>query len=219
MPLHLTADDVLASTRAVRKRLDFDRPVPRELILECLELAVQAPTGGNRQGWQWIFVDDPAQKLALAEIYRENYAVYAEATRARLERAVAAGDPAAAQAARVSASSVYLAENYERVPVMMIPVIEGRIDGATGAQSAGFWGSLLPAVWSFMLAARERALGTAWTTIHLNDGGDARAADVLGIPNDRFTQAGLIPIAFTLGTDFKPAARVPLEPLVHWNTW
>jgi nitroreductase len=219
MHLNLSADDVLTSTRAVRKRLDFDRPVPRDLILECLEIALQAPTGGNRQGWQWIFVDDPAQKVALAEIYRENYAVYAKTSNARLEKAIAAGDPGAAQGQRVSASSVYLAENYERVPVMMIPVIEGRVDGATGAQSAGFWGSLLPAVWSFMLAARERSLGTAWTTIHLNDGGDARAAEVLGIPNDRFTQAGLIPIAFTLGTDFKPAERRSLDELVHWNTW
>ncbi|CAN5337370.1 nitroreductase family protein [soil metagenome] len=203
----------------MRKRLDFDKPVPRELLLECLEIAVQAPTGANAQGWQWIFVDDQPTKDALAEIYRDNYAEYAKSTRARIEKLVASGNDAAAQALRVSESSNYLAENYHRAPVMMIPVIRGRIDGASASESAGFWGSLLPAVWSFMLAARERALGTTWTTIHLNGDGGNRAAEVLGIPNDQYTQAGLIPIAYTLGTDFKPAERRPLEPLVHWNTW
>jgi nitroreductase len=163
MKLNLSADDVLATTRAVRKRLDFDRPVEREVIEECLQLALQAPTGSNRQGWQWIFVTDPEKKRALADIYAANFVQY---------RNVAAANPfpecdlRAEQSSGITSSAEYLTENFHRVPVMMIPCIEGQLDRAPTFAAASVWGSILPAVWSFMLAARERGLGTAWTTIH-----------------------------------------------------
>lgn len=216
MKLNLSADEVLSTTRAVRKRLDFDKPVEREVIEECLELAVQAPTGSNSQGWQWLFVTDPDKKQALADIYRENFMGY---------RAMAAsnqyqpGDLRYDQRDRVTESAQYLADNFQRVPVLLIPCIAGRLDNLPSHASGGAWGSLLPAVWSFMLAARERGLGTAWTTLHMPNGGEKKAAELLGIPYEKYSQAGLFPIAYTIGTDFKPAKRLPLDPIVHWEQW
>ncbi len=214
MRLNLSADEVLATTRSVRKRLDFDRPVERETVMECLELALQAPTGSNRQGWQWMFVTDDDKKIALRDIYRDNFALYRQVPRPEY----AADDPRAGRADKVVDSANYLADNFHRAPILLIPCLEGTpADGAAG--SAGYWGSLLPAVWSFMLALRERGLGSAWTTLHLGNGGDAKAAELLGIPHDRYSQAGLFPIAYTQGTDFKPASRLPAAELTHWNTW
>jgi nitroreductase len=120
---------------------------------------------------------------------------------------------------RVTESAVFLTENFHRAPLMLIPCLWGRLDNAPVAAAAAQWGSLLPAVWSFMLAARERGLGSAWTTIHLMNDGEREAAEILGIPYDKFTQAGLFPIAYTLGTDFKPAKRMPLDTVLHWDTW
>jgi nitroreductase len=214
MQLNLSADDVLSTTRAVRKRLDFDTPVSREVIEECLQLAVQAPTGSNSQGWQWLFVTDPAKKQALADIYSKNFQLYRQLG----GPAVAESDPRAEQQVRVLDSAQYLADNFHRVPVMMIPCISAKLDRVPSFAGASMWGSILPAVWSFMLAARERGLGTAWTTIHLMNGGDAEAAELLGIP-EGVTQAGLFPVAYTLGTDFKPATRLPLAPITHWEQW
>ncbi len=216
MNLNLSADEVLSTTRAVRKRLDFDRPVEREVIEECLQLALQAPTGSNSQGWQWIMVTDAAKKQALADIYRENFQEYAKFAQSNTYQE---GDLRAEQRDKVTESAVYLTENFHRVPVMMIPCITGNLDKVPAFMGASAWGSLLPAVWSFMLAARERGLGTAWTTIHLMLDGDKKAADLLGIPYGEVTQAGLFPIAYTIGTDFKPAKRLPLEPILHWNEW
>ena len=215
MHLNLSADEVLSTTRAVRKRLDFDRPVEREVILECLELAVQAPTGSNAQGWHWMFVTDPAKKKALADIYAENFAMYRQLGAAN---PMPSDDPRVDQQARVLSSADYLTEHFHRVPVMMVPCITGALDRLPTFAAASVWGSLLPAVWSFMLAARERGLGTAWTTIHLMNGGEQKAAEILGIP-EGITQAGLFPVAYTIGTDFKPATRLPLDPIMHWDTW
>jgi nitroreductase len=215
MRLNLSADELLSTTRAVRKRLDLDRPVEREVIEECLQLALQAPTGSNSQGWQWIFVTDAAKKEALADIYSTNFEKYAKMARSNDYQP---GDLRYEQRDRVTESAVHLSENFHRVPVLMVPCIAGNLDRVPAFQGASAWGSLLPAVWSFMLAARERGLGTAWTTIHLMDGGEAKAAEILGIP-DGYTQAGLFPVAYTIGTDFKPAKRLPLEPIVHWDQW
>lgn len=213
MHLGLSADEVLTTTRAVRKRLDFDRPVERDVVMECLDIALQAPTGSNRQGWQWMFVTDDDKKLALRDIYLERFAPYRE--RARPE--YADGDVRGERDLAVVDSANHLAENFHRAPVLLIPCLEGK--PADGVASAGYWGSLLPAVWSFMLALRERGLGSAWTTIHLHAGGDELAADLLGIPHDQYTQAGLFPIAYTQGTDFKLAKRLPAEALSHWDEW
>ena len=180
--------------------------------MECLEIALQAPTGSNRQGWHWVFVEDADTRLALKEIYAENFAAYRQVPRPTY----ADDDPRTAAAPRVVDSAQYLADNFEHAPVMLIPCIEGRTDADN---SAAFWGSLLPAVWSFMLALRERGLGSAWTTLHLPNGGERRAADLLGIPYDSVSQGGLFPIAYTKGTDFKLASRVPAAEVTHWDRW
>jgi nitroreductase len=215
MRLNLSADEVLATTRSVRKRLDFERPVEREIVMECLDLALQAPTGSNRQGWQWVFVTDQAKKDALAKIYADNFALYRQMPRPQYD----ADDPRAGRMDKVVDSAQYLADNMQRAPILMIPCLEGKPDNAIGGFSASFWGSLLPAVWSFMLALRERALGSAWTTLHLINGGEEQAADLLGIPHDRYSQAGLFPVAYTQGTDFKPASRLPASEVSHWDEW
>jgi nitroreductase len=213
MTLNLSFDDVLTTTRSVRKRLDFEKPVPREVLLECLELALQAPTGSNAQGWQWVFVDDPEKKKALGDIYRANGTPYLDLPKP--ER----GDIRDEQIDAVVSSAKYLNENFEKAPVLMIPCLEGRPDGAPAAISASYWGSLLPAVWSFMLALRSRGLGSAYTTLHLLGDGEKQAAEILGIPFDKYSQGGLFPIAYTKGTDFRPAKRLPAEQLAHWNSW
>ena len=211
--LGLSADEVLTTTRSVRKRLDFDRPVSRSTVLEALDIALQAPTGSNRQGWQWVFIEDQAKKDELARIYAENFALYRNLPRPNYSD----GDPRAMAADRVVDSAQYLADNFARSPLLMIPCIEGKPE--TSGSSAAFWGSLLPAVWSFMLALRERSMGSAWTTLHLINGGEEQAAELLGIPFDRYSQGGLFPIAYTVGTDFRPASRLPASDLTHWNTW
>ncbi len=215
MKLNLTADEVLTTTRSVRKRLDFDRPVERAIVEECLELALQAPTGSNSQGWHWIFVEDAAKKKALADTYRKNWEVYASMP----GREYAAGDTRGERMDKVRDSAGYLAENFERAPILMIPAIEGRLDNLPSFMTASAWGSLLPAVWSFMLALRERAMGSAWTTIHLIGDGEKEAAEILGIPYDKISQGGLFPIAYTIGTDFKLAKREPISKVMHWDKW
>ena len=158
---------------------------------------------------------DPAKKKALADIYAANFTVYRKFAAATTYEE---GDLRGGQQERVTDSAQYLADNFHRVPVLMIPCITGDLDGVPSFAGASAWGSILPAVWSFMLAARERGLGTAWTTIHLMNGGDKQAAELLSIPAG-ITQAGLFPIAYTNGTDFKPAKRMPLEPILHWEQW
>ena len=214
MTLNLSADEVLTTTRSVRKRLDFDRPVGRDVLVECLELALQAPTGSNQQGWQWVFVEDADKKKALADIYRGNFAGY----RQMPPPEYAEGDLRAEQRDRVVDSAMYLAEHMEKAPWLLIPCLEGRIEAAP-ALGASFWGSLLPAVWSYMLALRSRGLGSAWTTLHLLGEGEKQAADLLGIPFDQYSQGGLFPVAYTKGTDFKPAKRLPAEQVLHWDSW
>jgi nitroreductase len=213
MTLNLSVDELLTTTRSVRKRLDFDKPVSRDVVMECLELALQAPTGSNAQGWQWVFVEDPAKKKALADIYRANATPYLDLPKP--ER----GDIRDDQIDAVMNSAKYLNDNFEKAPVLMIPCLEGRPDGAPAAMSASYWGSLLPAVWSFMLALRSRGLGSAYTTLHLLGEGEKQAADLLGIPYDKYSQGGLFPIAYTKGTDFRPAKRLPAEQLSHWDSW
>ncbi len=209
MKLNLTADEVLTTTRSVRKRLDFDRPVGSDVIMECLEIALQAPTGSNSQGWQFLFVTDPAKKQALEDMYGRAFDPYVSVRREWPE-----GDQRGEQHDNIRDSATFLRHNIHRCPVLMIPLIEGQLDKAPTFQAASAWGSILPAVWSFMLALRERGLGSAWTTLHLPAADEA--AELLGIPSN-YTQAGLFPIAYTVGTDFKLAKRLPAETFAHWN--
>jgi len=211
----MDAHTVLTTTRSVRKRLDFERPVPRELLLECVEVAVQAPTGGNRQGWQFVIVTDLDKRRAIGELYKKSFEIYAGSGRPHYER----DDPRREQFPRVAISAQYLADRMHEVPAMLIPCIEGRVDrpGVSNLEIAGAFGSILPAAWSFMLAARARGLATAWTTLHLRY--EREAAELLGIPYDHYTQAALITVGFHTGGEFKPAERVPLDKLVHWDQW
>ena len=212
--LPLTPDELLSTTRAVRKRLDFDRPVPRELVQECIELAFQAPTGSNRQAWHFLVIDDPDKKKAIADLYGKNFDPYVNAPGAVYD----ATDTRAQRSDAVKSSAMFLRENFHRAPYLVIPCMEGRPPANTPVfVQASYWGSLLPAFWSFMLAARARGLGTAWTTLHLPD--EREAADILGIPFDTVVQGGLTPLAYTVGTDFKPGPRLDDAQLTHWNTW
>lgn len=213
MDLALDPIELLTTTRSVRKRLDLSRPVEREVVLACLDIALQAPTGSNSQGWQWVFVTDPDKKQAIADIYGRHFDPYVAAKGATY----AEGDTRAARQDAVRDSATYLRQHLHEVPVMMIPCHAGRVDGAQTPQQAGFWGSLLPAAWSMMLALRAKGLGSAWTTLHLRS--EQEVAELLGIPFDRYTQGGLFPIAYTIGTDFKPAPRMPAADLAHWDAW
>lgn len=217
MKLGLSVDEVLATTRAVRKRLDFDRPVEPEVIKECLESAVQSPTGSNMQSWQWMVVTDADKRQAIGDLYRQGWAQYVT-MQGSVGTVDTGGDPArAAQQDRVLNSAEYLAENFHRVPVMMIPILPGRMDGLPAMAATSMLGSILPGAWSFMLAARERGLGTAWTTIHLMF--EQQAAEVLGIDYENYTQCALITCGYSQGTDFKPAKRPPIETVLHWDSW
>lgn len=214
MRLDLTPDQLLSTTRSVRKRLDLERPVDHDVVLECLDLALQAPTGSNRQGWHWMFITEPEKKKALADLYRSNFIAYRDSgARPTYEP----DDTRTQRQEAVTDSANHLADHFHEVPIMMIPLIEGRLDNLPAFAAASTWGSLLPAVWSFMLALRSRGLGSAWTTLHLPS--EREAAEILDIPFDRYTQGGLFPIAHTIGTDFRPAARIPTDQIVHWNSW
>jgi nitroreductase len=205
-----TVDTLLTTTRAVRKRLDLDRPVPREVVMDCLRLALQAPTGGNTQRWRWLVVDDPELRTGLADLYRKACEPYMAAQTKALEATGRMDDMR-----RIIDSTLYLADHLAEVPVHVIPCALDRPPTDPG-MAAGFFGSIIPAGWSFQLALRSRGLGSVWTTLHLQY--EKEAAALLGIP-DTVTQVALLPVAYTKGTDFKPANRRPAEELTYFNGW
>jgi nitroreductase len=202
-----SVDELLTTTRSVRKRLDLTRPVGRDVVLDCLRLAMQAPTASNAQDWRWLVITDPDKRAAIAEIYRsigDEYLAHAAATES---------DP---QTRRVYRSALNLTETLAEVPVHVIPCLQRRFDGNDLLVAASAWASIIPAGWSFLLALRSRGLGSVWTTMHLAK--EQEVAELLGIP-DTVTQAALFPVAYTIGTDFRPAARPPAETITYWNTW
>jgi nitroreductase len=202
-----TVDELLTTTRAVRKRLDLDRPVGREVILECIRLAMQAPTASNAQDWRWLVIADADKRAAIADIYRSIGSEY-------LAHAVKeASDP---QTRRVYAGALALTETLARVPVHVIPCLDNRIDNSNLLTAASAWASIIPAGWSFLLALRSRGLGSVWTTMHLAK--EQEVAKLLDIPESA-TQAALFPVAYTIGTDFRPAARPPAETITFWDSW
>lgn len=215
----LSPDELLSTTRAVRRRLDFNRPLDLALVYECLQMAIQAPSGGNSQNWHFVLVTKPEMKEKIGEIYRKGWAIYSSSFRDQIPPE---DKPRSEQNSfeRISGSADYLARNIHRAPVLLIPCFSGRVDRATETPvllQASAYGSLLPAVWSFMLAARARGLGTCFTTLHLMH--EEEAARVLSIPFDCVTQVALIPVAHTLGDAFRPAARNPLDNVVHIDGW
>ena len=210
-----TVDKLLTTTRSVRKRLDLTRSVEPEILEECLDLAIQAPTGGNSQGWHFLVITDAAKKAKIGELYKQSFYIYARSS------AEQSGQPAQDEATqkqmgRVVKSAVHLANHMHEVPVMVIPCIEHRVENMGLMAQAGLYGSILPAAWSFMLALRARGLGTAWTTLHLRY--ETEIAELLGIPAN-ITQAALLPVAYFTGDDFQPAKRVPATQVTSWNSW
>ncbi len=208
-----TIDELLTTTRSVRKRLDLTRPVPREVIERCLEIAVQAPTGSNAQGWQFVVVTDAEKRRQIGALYEKSFRDYEKRMAAQK---LADDDPRAEQMPRVYSSASYLAAHMHEVPVLVIPCVEGRVETGPVVFQASLYGSILPAAWSFMLALRARGVGAAWTTLHLTY--EKEIATLLGIP-EKFTQAALIPVAYYTGEGFKPAERLPVRERTSWNTW
>jgi nitroreductase len=218
-----TVDHLLTTTRTVRKRLDLERPVERDVILECLQLAVQAPTGSNLQSWRWVVVTDEDVRAKVGEIYGRAIGPY----NAFWDQSI---DPANKSLRKVVDSSIFLEKIVAKVPVHVIPCALGTtaqseefFDGLgyggpalRNLVASGFYGSIWPAVWSFMLALRSRGLGSALTTMHLAL--EREMGELLGIP-DTVTQVGLIPVAYFTGDDFKPAKRRPAEEITYWNGW
>lgn len=208
-----TIDHLLTTTRSVRKRLDMDKPIEPEVIEKCIEIATQAPTGSNRQGWHFVVITEPDKRAKIAELYRTSFFAYLEVqmNQPAPEQATQAG-----QLARVRNSSTYLAEQMQQVPVLILCCITGRAKDPAPLAQASFYGSILPAAWSLMLALRARGLGASWTTLHLRY--EKEIAGLLDIP-DNITQAVLLPVAYFKGADFKPAKRLPAKALTHWNSW
>ena len=218
----LTAQELLTTTRAVRRRLNFKKAVPPEKIRECIEIALQAPTGGNTQGWQFVVVYDSAKRAAIADFYRQAWAKYKSAPGSVFDMAEREVQGTRRnQLKRVATSADYLAANIEHVPVHVIPCAPGRVDRFAGPMAsvglASVYGSILPATWSYMLAARARGLGTCWTTAHLMY--EEQIAELLGIPYKKFTQVALIPTAYSIGEDFKMAHRKPVDEVIHVDGW
>ena len=211
MKLNLSVDEVLSTTRAVRKRLDVTRPVPRTVLEECLELALQAPNGANRNEWRWIIVDDPALIARLAEEYRAAMGVLWDGQRAG-DPSVTAGVP---HEDKLMESAFSLAEKLDQVPAILIPLMPGRPDGKSVPEQAPMWGSIVQAVWSFFLALRERGLGSVWTTVASRR--EREIAELLGLPFEDYTQVGLFPIAYTIGVDFRRAWRKPVSEVLTYN--
>jgi nitroreductase len=218
----LSPDELLSTTRAVRKRLNLNKPVPITLVHECIEIALQAPTGGNTQSWQFMIVTDAALRAQLADLYRTAWDKYRGAPGSVYDLATKENEPQRKQQhQRVISSAEYLVEHLQEVPVHLIPCMKGRNDQMTGSYAnavhSASYGSIIPATWSYMLAARSRGLGTAWTTAHLIY--EQAAAELLGIPYDHYTQVALIPTAWYTGKTFRASLRHAVADVVHENSW
>ncbi len=214
--IDLSADDVLNTTRAVRKRLDFSRPVEDDVIRECVATAMQAPSGSNNMTMQFVVVKDPAKRQAIGDIYAQCWSIY-ESLPVFAGAISKEGEAEQAQQSRVVDSATYLSQHMAEAPALVLGCTAGRADGLPAMMAASSMGNILPGMWSFMLAARARGLGTAWTTISLMM--EKEVADVVGIPFDEIQQACLTPLAYTLGTDFKRALRPEPDSIIHWDTW
>lgn len=216
--LPLDADQLLTTTRAVRKRLDFSRPVEDSVIRECVEMAMQSPSGSNNMTMQFVVVRDEAKRKAIGEVYRQCYEIYRSLDGIYIGSIDKGDDAENAQQSRSASSADFLGDHMGDAPALVLACNVGsRVEGAPAMMAASMMGNVLPAMWSFMLAARARGLGTAWTTVHLMM--EQQVADIVGIPFDTVQQACLSPLAYTKGTDFKPAARPSADSIIHWDTW
>ena len=211
---HVATDKLLTTTRSVRKRLDLTREVEPQVIQDCIDIAMQAPTGTNAQNWAFVVITDPAKKKFIADAYRNGGEMMAGSG---YPPPLEPGDPREHVMPKVMESAGYLGEILEQVPVFVIACVRGRVESVPMViAQASTYGSILPAAWSFMLALRSRGLGTAWTTIHLFQ--EQAISELLGIPDD-WTQTVLFPVAYYTGDDFKPAHRLPSDTMTHWDSW
>lgn len=210
-----TVEKLLTTTRSVRKRLDLTRDVPLDVVKRCLDIAIQAPTGSNSQTWKFVLIKDPDKRAKLAELYSRSFEIYSKEQAAAAPK-LESSDPRSQRLMKVVNSAVYLSQNMAKVPLFILTCLEGRVEKAEVLSQASFYGSILPATWSLMLALRAEGLGSAWTTLHLRY--EEEAAKVLGIPMS-YTQACLLPVAYFTGEDFKPAKRVPVEKLTYLDSW
>ncbi|MDE0511930.1 MAG: nitroreductase family protein [Gammaproteobacteria bacterium] len=216
--IELSNRELLTTTRSVRKRLDLEKPVPMALIEECMEIAVQAPSGSNAQGWEFIFITDETIKSKIGEIYARAWQEYIKSPNSIEKRHSDSNDEKLKSSQKRSAGSAdFLSRNIGKVPILMIPCYKSRPDNLRLIGQATRFASIYPAVWNFMLAARTRGLGTSITTMHLMF--EKEVSELLGIPYDDYMQCGLIPIAYTKGTDFKPAYRPAASTVMHINKW
>ncbi|WP_040493238.1 nitroreductase family protein [Ilumatobacter nonamiensis] len=213
----LTNEELLTTTRAVRKRLDFERPVDDADIRDCVRIAMQSPSGSNNMTMQFVVVKDDAKRAAIGEIYRQCFDIYKSMDGVYAGSIQKDTDVEQAQQDRVTSSADYLGQHMGEAPALVIACTAGRVDGQPGLVAASTMGNVLPATWSFMLAARARGLGTAWTTVGLMM--EKELAEVVGIPFDEVQQVCLTPLAHTKGTDFKPAMRPDPDTIIHWDTW
>jgi nitroreductase len=210
----ISTDKLLTTTRSVRKRLDLSRAVEPEVVQECIEIAMQAPTGTNAQNWAFMVVTDAAKRKAIADAYRQGGEVMSGSG---YPPPLEPGDPREHVMPKVMESAQYLGQVLEQVPVHVIACVKGRVESVPMViAQASTYGSILPAAWSFMLALRSRGLGTAWTTIHLFQ--EKEISQLLGIPDD-WTQTVLFPVAYYTGDDFRPAHRLPVDEMTHWDSW
>ena len=216
--LPLDPDALLSTTRAVRKRLDFSRPVPDHLLRECVDLAMQSPSGSNNMTMQFVVVRDEATRKAIGDVYRQCYSIYTQLDGVYIRSIDKGGEAENAQQARSADSADYLGEHMGEAPALVIAcTAAGRVDNTPAMIATSLLGNVMPAMWSFMLAARARGLGTCWTTVHLFM--EQQVAEILGIPFESVQQVCLSPVAYTVGTDFKPANRPPADSIIHWDRW
>ena len=204
----ISAEKLLTTTRSVRKRLDLTRAVPPEVIEECLEIAIQAPSGSNQQGWHFMVITDADKRAQIGAWYKDSFLQYADTGDGDIQER--------RRSNRLLDSALHLAEHMHEVPVLVIPCYNGRVEDAGQMAQTALYGSILPAVWSFMMALRMRGLGSAWTTLHLRYADEV--ADLLGIPAG-VTQAALLPVAYYTGSDFRPARRRPAREFTYWDGW
>ncbi len=225
MKLISDIDEVLTTTRAVRRRLNFDKPVERELVEECLRLAQQATMGSNLEDWRFVAVSEPEQKARVAALYRDTWEQTVEIplrerrpdTVTRLDPGVRSNEEAQARQQRVLKSVKYLVDNLERVPVIMFACSAKPVpDTALGDRASGYYGSIIPIAWSFMLALRSRGLGSVMATAIVFH--SERLSEVLELPEGTHPIT-MIPVAYTDTLDFKPAPRRPLEEILRWERW
>ncbi|WP_290054397.1 nitroreductase family protein [Amycolatopsis solani] len=200
----MDAETVLTTTRSVRRKLDFDREVPEDVLHDCLRVAQQAPAAGSMAAqFRWLLVRDPATKAGIAAYNREA----AEAAWAKYGHLVEA---------RALKSAQHLVRNLDRVPVLAIPCMIGRPPSDAFTQSA-YFGSAYPAIWSFQLALRDRGLGSSICGYHLQDH-ESDVAALLGIPGD-VMQISLLAVGYTTQRDFRPAARPAVRDITYFDAW